>query len=168
MENCSCIKDEKYKFTLDYRDDYLIYTDFSEWVTSNKNTPIVNYKIDIANGESVKTFTVIVGSSTIIKYVDLPRNCEGECNFDGVYAFKVTACQETQIFEKTEAIVQSLMCAYDQLILKDDWNNAYKLLKYIEYVKVYSRYNLKDKAFKYYNIAVDLIKNLKCNCNELM
>jgi len=160
----SCIQDQEFNFVIDHRDDYFIYTDRSSWISSTKLAPESTYELEIINGTKSNKFTVPKNLSTIIKYTELPVNCDLPCNFDGVYTFKVVTCQNTQEFERYEAILENVLCAYDQLIYKDDWENAKLIMKYIEYVKSYSRRNMLEYSSKYYELLMKTIKKLNCNC----
>lgn len=168
MENCACIKDKGFYFTIDYKDDYLVYTDYSDWIMHKSKSLITEYDLEITNGKSKKTFTVPVNKSTIIKYSDLPITCDLPCNFDGVYTFTITACQDTQVFERTEAILESVIRIYDKLICDERWDDAFDIFKWMESIKSHVRVGNIDQASKSYITLMTLIKKLKCDCYGFM
>ena len=55
MSKCSCISENKFKFLLDYKDEDLIFTDYSEWVTAKHNTAQDIYTVSIVNEENGAT-----------------------------------------------------------------------------------------------------------------
>ena len=168
---CSCIASEdEFIFTIDYKDKYLVYTDYSVWNTSTHSLPLDEYIITISNNGASKNFKVKVGLSTPIKYSDLPflssQDCIPNCNFDGIYTFQVETCGD--IYSKTVSILQSLNCAYKKLLLEKRIDYAFELFKYIEYIKAYTDINANDSAKEIYKIAIKFINKLKCNCNGFM
>lgn len=164
---CSCIANHKYLFTIDYRDDYILYTDYSDWVTAPSATPSKEYEITIKNNDSgLETkITVGVGITTPIELSTLKQS--QDCGVDGIYLFSVESCGIT--LEKSEAILPSVNCAYTQLLLKDnktdqDWKDLYDVFFEIEYIKSASRLKLVDQASEHFEVLTKKLKHLNCNC----
>lgn len=164
-KNCSCIRDNEYFFSIDHRDDHILYTDYSNWIVPQAQGVMSQYSVTITNGDESKVFTVRTSVSTVIPYKDLPTNCEAPCNFDGVYTFSIKVCQGSQEFQRTEAILKSVINVYDQLIYEKRDEDAFEVLLYIEKVKSFSRNNLLVEAAEAYASLIKIIKRLNCNCN---
>jgi len=165
--SCSCISNNKFEFTIDYRDDYILYTDRSEWVTAEGTTPDKEYEIVIRNDEAnlEKTITVGIGITTPIHISTLQSS--QECGVDGIYTFIVDSCGLK--LERTEAILQSLHCAYTNLLLKvgntdKDWDQLQDIFFQLEYIKAASRVGLTDQASEHFNTLTKIIKQLNCSC----
>jgi len=157
----------QFNFIINTYKDYLIFTDYSEWTSTPEELLNIKVPVEIglANTEDSITNTINInaGKSTIIKYEDLPVT---DCNNDGVYTFKITTCNNEQVLEKKYALLKSLECAYKQLILKKDNDNALKLFQNIELIKASAEIGDYDTVQKMYDLSIGLIKNLKCNCNN--
>lgn len=168
MSSCSCIANEQFKFTIDYREDEILYTDHSEWITANGLPKSEFYDIKVINKESglETNIKVGVGKTTPISYKQLQAS--QACGIDGVYTFRVDSCG--QILERSEAILPSLQCAYTNLLLKYDENekNTEDLMKVfieLEYIKSSARLGLLDQASQHFEILTKTIKHLDCGCN---
>ena len=167
MIKCSCIAEEEFNFTLDYRGDNLIFTDYSKWVTAKGNIPQEYYDLVIINKESGLEYkaNVKLGLSTLIPLSSL-RSSQ-MCKQDGIYTFRVESCG--MILEKTEAIIPSVNCAYTQLLLRSDktdqdWDNIYKVWMQIEMVKASSKEELLEQASEHFRVLSIILKQLNCNC----
>jgi hypothetical protein len=166
---CSCIKDSNFEFVIDLKADYLVYTDCSEWLVNNRiekefdefTLSITNYSTDIKKDFKVKPYL-----SSIIKYSELPIENNLSCPPDGIFKFSINVCQGTQEYCKVQAILASSQKSYEALIENDQWEHAYEVLKYLEYIKVFANNNNIKKALEYYEILQRLLKKLKCDCNE--
>lgn len=166
--NCLCILDNQFNFIVDTYKEYLIFTDYSKWSLTTEELLNVTVPIEIGlvnnlNNISNSIININAGKSTIIKYEDLPVT---DCNNDGVYTFKITTCNNEQVLEKKYALLKSLNCAYKQLILKKDFENAFQLFQNIELIKASAEIDAFDEVQNIYDLSVSLIKNLKCNCNN--
>jgi len=164
---CSCIKDKSFNFTIDYDKDNLIFTDKSIWVTSPNRTPIEDYGIKIKNGNTFILVNVLVNRSTLIPFDKLPRN-GSDCYFDGIYNF-VTEKICDQIYQKDEAILKNVHCAYSKLLLKtpkssDDWVNLDKIMHKMEYIKNATRTGQVEQAQTQYNQLAAFLKKINCHC----
>ena len=87
---CSCIANDNFNFIIEYKKDYLLFIDKSEWITSEYNEPIIEYPITIINSKKTNTINIRVGGSTIINYCDLPS--DNGCGNDGIYEFQIDVC----------------------------------------------------------------------------
>jgi hypothetical protein len=163
---CHCIKDDNFAFIIDYKSDYIVFTDYSEWLTG-KETTFENFEVEIKNIVSCQTkkFLAKPNLSVIIKHKDLPLDHNKSCPPDGIYSFKIKVCQGTQEYEKIEAVLLSAWKSYEKLVKTDSWDDAFEVLKYIEYVRVFANENNIKKASEYYLILQKLLKKLKCTCN---
>jgi len=178
MQKYSCIQDNSYNFTIDYRKDHLLYTDHSVWVNStNSNSLNSSYKLKIYNGESFKEFKAIPNQSILIPYTELPTNKDlnsnSNCNFDGVYKFQLIACQDSQIMERTEAILKSVYTVYGEIVKsaincansEDEFQEACRILMYLQAIKIYAKENNTSKAQEYYSTLIKIFKKINCKCN---
>lgn len=179
MGLCACIQNDKFRYTLDFKDNYLVYTDYSEWITNSANSVksdnifneytlnISNY-VDTLNGTNIsKSFVVKSNLSTIIDYNKLPLYSENNgCLPDGIYKFNIKVCQDTQEYTKVEAVLLNVYKQYEILLKEDNWDTAFEVLKYIEYVKTFANENNIEKVIEYYTILQKILKKIKCNCNE--
>jgi len=183
--DCLCIIDNLFNFTIDLKEEYLIFTDFSKWSLSLEeliqNQVTQEIEVSLCEDEDIccndpknintttnqklptKKITILPGRSTIIYYKDLFNT---DCDIDGVYLFKITTCDDTQILSRKYSILKYLICAYKQLLLKNDWDNAFKLLQNIEMIKSESEINNFDKVKTLYEISIRFIKKFNCNCDE--
>lgn len=163
---CHCIKDDNFAFTIDYKSDYLVYTDYSDWL-SNPGSIIEDYDLTITNytNNVSKDFKVKANLSTIIKYEELPIEKDLSCPPDGIFKFAINVCQGTQEYCKINAILINSQKAYEYLVREDKWDDAFEVLKYLEYVKVFANGNDIKKSLEYYEILQKLLKKIKCNCD---
>lgn len=160
--SCSCIEDNKFLFTIQYLKEAIVFRDHSEWVGNSLES---DYDLKITNGHSFKEFKVKPKSTILIKHKELPINCDLPCNFDGVYNFEITACQGSQVLARTEAILCSVYEVYYLLLKEEKWEESQEVLKYIKFVEAYARDNNKEKAQKFYEMLLRVIKKLNCNCD---
>ena len=86
--------------------------------------------------------------SSIIKYSELPIESKTSCPPDGIYKFSINVCQGTQEFCKVQAVLIRSNRAYEILVREDKWDEAYQVLKYIEYVRIFSNDNNLKKALE--------------------
>lgn len=161
---CSCIANDNFNFTIEYKKDYLLFVDQSEWTTSEYNTEIDTIPLTIINGDKSKTINIKVKGSTIIKYCDLPS--DHGCGNDGVYTFQIETCG--QKFSKCEVILLHIMCSYSKLLLMykpseyDD--KVWPIFREIEFIKANSRICNVTKATEHYNILKRMFEHLNCKC----
>jgi hypothetical protein len=164
MKKCSCIVNNNFNFVIDYKEDYLLFIDKSEWQTSEYNTPLDTYPLTIKNGEKTKTININVGSSTIIKYCDLPS--DNGCGNDGIYEFIIDNCGD--VYTKCEAILISIMCSYTKLLVTTDLNNytskIWPIFREIEFIKANSRICNINEAKEHYTIVKKMFEHLNCKC----
>lgn len=165
----SCIQDGSFNFTLDYRDNHLIYTDHSKWLERSDMNK--EYLLRINNEDSFKEFTVLPNMSIIIPYTELPSYCGNDCNFDGIYNFTAVSCENSQEFSKTEAILLSICKVYDKIVkntvsCEKERENMLKIFSYMEIIRVFAKENNVEKAVEFYNILLKIIKKLNCKCDE--
>lgn len=166
---CHCIKDNNFDFVIDLKADYLVYTDYSEWLVNSKierefnefTLTITNFSTDVA-----KSFKVKPNLSTIIKYSELPVENTISCPPDGIFKFSINVCQGTQEYCKVQAVLINSQKSYEILVREEKWEHAYEVLKYLEYIRVFANDNNIKKALEYYEILQKLLKKLKCDCNE--
>lgn len=162
--SCSCIANNNFRFTIDYKKDYLIFNDQSEWVTPEFNTPLITHNLKIINGEEFKTITIKVNGSTIINYCDLPA--KGDCGPDGIYSFEIETCGE--IFSRCEAILQHTTCSYSKLLIETPIENfeqkVLPVFKLMEYIKSSARICDITQAAKNYELLEKTLKQLNCKC----
>lgn len=166
--SCNCIKDGNFDFVIDLKSDYLVYSDYSEWLVNSKiDKPFEEFDLTISNYQTKanKVFKVKPWLSTIIKYADLPID-SNICPPDGIFTFSVSVCQGTQSFCKVSAILINSDMAYKTLIRSDKWDEAFTVLKYMEYIRVFANDNNIEKAVEYHSILQKYLKKIKCNCNE--
>lgn len=164
--NCLCIVDNNFLFAITLKQDYFIFTDYSNWgenFEKNISQESLNQKVDlkIKIDNYFAQVQIYPGQANILSYDLLP---DTECGKDGIYEFEITACSNTQILSIHYPILKNIECAYNNLILKRDWDNAQELNKYIEFIKANAYYNDFDLAKEYINIAFKFIKKLNCNC----
>jgi len=159
MSNCLCIIDNEFNFTISYRDNYFIFTDYSSWGEIKD----VNDKVSVTikQNEITKEIFIYPNQANIVKYDNL---IPGECGYDGIYQFIIKTCSDTQILCVNYYILKNIECAYRTLVLKEDWDNAKILQQYIELIKANAYFKDFDKAKEFYSIAVKFIKKLNCNC----
>lgn len=161
---CSCIANDNFNFTIEYKKDYLLFVDKSDWETSSYNTPLTEYTLNIINGELTKSIQVKVNGSTVINYCDLPS--DNGCGNDGVYEFQVETCG--QIFTKCEAILINIMCAYSKLLITKDFTEyedvVWPIFREIEFIKANSRICNTTHAIEHYKIVKKMIEHLNCKC----
>lgn len=167
MLKCSCISDNNFMFTIDYREDNIVYTDYSSWVTAKGNIPQEVYDIIIINEESgLETrVTAKLGLSILIPLSSL-RSSEN-CKSDGIYKFQVESCGVT--LERSEAILPSINCAYTQLLVnpnktEKDWDDIYNVWMQMEMVKASSSTGLTEQASEHFKVLTNIINQLNCNC----
>jgi len=161
---CSCIANNNFSFIIEYKKDYLLFIDKSEWVTSEGNQKIDTIPLKIINGSKYKTIDIKVEGSTIIKYCDLPS--DNGCGNDGVYEFQIDSCGE--IFTKSEAILIHVMCSYSKLLLQykpeEYEDKVWPVFREIEFIKSNSRIFNTTKAIEHYNILKRMFDHLNCKC----
>jgi len=161
---CSCIANDNFNFIIEYKKDYLLFIDKSEWITSEYNEPIIEYPITIINGKKTNTINIRVGGSTIINYCDLPS--DNGCGNDGIYEFQIDVCG--QIFTRCEAILIHIMCSYSKLLLKHDiteYNDKiWPIYREIEFIKSNSIICNRTKAIQHYELLVKMFEHLNCKC----
>ena len=166
MRSCLCIVDKQYKFTIDYRDDDILYTDYSKWTGSNNSNLEDTYDITVINEETglEKRINVGVGKTT-------PISCNSlfgtDCGIDGIYTFRVESCG--QVLERTEAIVPSLQCAYTKILLKPnktkkDKQDLLDIWFELEFIKSASRAGMTSQASEHFKTLTTIIKQLNCTC----
>lgn len=167
MMKCSCIANEEFKFTLDYRGDDLIFTDYSTWVTAKGNVAQDSYDVVIINKESgLETkITAKLGLSILIPLSSL-RSSEN-CESDGIYKFQVESCGVT--LERSEAILPSIECAYTKLLVNSnktekDWADIYNVWMQMEMIKASSSVGLTEQASEHFKVLTTMIKQLNCGC----
>jgi hypothetical protein len=166
---CNCIKDSNFDFVIDLKQDYLVFTDYSDWLINSKITkPFDEFDLKISNYQTddFKIFKVKPNLSSIIKYSELPIESKTSCPPDGIYKFSINVCQGTQEFCKVQAILANSQLIYENLVKEESWDNAYEVLKYLEYIRVFANNDNIKKVMEYYEILQKFIKKLKCNCNE--
>jgi hypothetical protein len=162
---CSCIINDNYNFIIEYKKDYLLFIDKSEWRTEAHNKPIEEFDLVITNSKNdSKLFKARVNGTTMIKYSELP--CETDCKYDGIYTFNVNNCG--QDYQITEAIINNIMCSYSKLIvdtkLEDFQTKVIPILYQIEAIKASTRFNLISKAKEHMSVLERMFKNLNCKC----
>jgi hypothetical protein len=168
----SCIQDKNYNFTVDYRDNHLIYTDHSSWLSGSDLSVV--YTLKVYNGETFREFKVLPKMSVIIPYTDLPTNCgtNTNCNFDGVYKFQASTCSDSQLFERTEAILKSVHSVYKELLKQTitcdgDMSDVIEIWSLMEGVKAFAIDQNESQALELYGLLIKIIKKLNCTtCNE--
>jgi len=164
MKQCSCIANNNFNFIIEYKKDYLLFVDNSEWTTSEFNSPLEYFDLVIINGELTKTVKAKVGGSTQIKYCDLPSN--NGCGNDGVYKFQVDSCGD--LFYICEAILISIMCAYSKLLLKYNLEEykekIWPIYREIEFIKANANICNTTQAMKHYNIVQKMLEHINCKC----
>ena len=109
-----------------------VFNDFSDWVSSSQDDVIktqdkVKLKVKKDNQETVLEF--LPNRSTVFKYDKLIKS---DCGYDGFYTFTVVTCNNTQEIDVQYPILESIHCAYNQLIVNERFDEALELLKYIE------------------------------------
>jgi len=160
--DCLCILDNIFSFSITFRKDYWLLTDYSKWdldiLGQNINVKIpLDIKVD---NKIISTF-IYPGQVNKMSYDDLP---DTECGKDGLYEFTLTACSETQVLSVYYPIINNIHCAYTNLILDEDWDNANELKRYIEFINANTYYEDFNTAKDYISISMKFIKKLKCNC----
>lgn len=166
--NCSCIKgSEGFNFTIDYRGDYILFTDYSEWVTNPNNTPSTHYDIIIKNEEANLETKVTVGVGITTPIHTSVLQSSQECKSDGIYKILVDSCGLK--LERTEAIIPSLQCAYTNLLLKGcktdkEKADLQKVFFELEYIKSAAKVGLTDQASEHFSVLTKILKNLNCSC----
>ena len=162
--SCSCIANNNFNFIIEYKKDYILFIDKSEWVTPEYNTPLTTHTLKIINGNKEKQITFTIGGSTIIKYCDLPSS--GECGPDGIYTFEVESCGE--IFSRCEAILQHITCSYNKLLVQipveEYKEKALPVFTLMEYIKSNARVCNITEASKNYELIEKVLKKLNCKC----
>lgn len=161
---CSCIANDNFNFIIEYKKDYLLFIDKSDWNTSSYNTPLAEFPLQIINGNKSTTISAKVNGSTIIKYCDLPS--DNGCGNDGIYQFKLESCG--QEFSKYEAILINIMCAYTKLLITKDFSEYDKVIwpiyREIEFIKANAIMGLETKAKEHYNIVKKMLEHINCKC----
>ena len=161
---CSCIANDNFNFIIEYKKDYLLFIDKSEWETSSYNIPLTEFPLQIINGDKTITIQAKVQGSTIINYCDLPS--DNGCGNDGVYQFKTETCG--QVFTKCEAILINIMCSYTKLLVTKDLidyeNVIWPIYREIEFIKANARICNITNAIEHYTIVKKMIEHLNCKC----
>jgi hypothetical protein len=171
MKCLSCIEDSNFRFSLKFVDNQkgVFYTDHSDWL---KNSDLSEpYSLEIVSDYNVKTFSVLPGTTLFIPYSSLPINCDYPCNFDGVYTFRAIACENSQLFERHEAVLNSVCKVYDYFLAEYPERfdtDGFELFKLMELIKANARENNIKEANEYYALLVKKIKKLNCNCNVVL
>lgn len=164
MKKCSCIANDNFNLVIDYREDYLLIIDKSEWITSEYNSPLDIHPLTIRNYDKTKTININVGGTTKLNYCDLPS--DNGCGNDGVYEFILDSCG--QVFTLCEAILINIMCSYTKLLvnteLKDYQDKIYPILREIEFIKANSRICNTNDAIEHYMIVKKMFEHLNCKC----
>lgn len=162
--NCSCIANDNFNFTIEYKKDHLLFVDKSEWVTSEYNKPLIEHPLTIINGKKTKTINIRVNGTTIINYCDLPS--DNGCGNDGIYEFQIETCG--QIFTKCEAVLVTIMCSYTKLLVKHDIDEyeskIWPIYREIEFIKANSNLCNVEKSLEHYNIVKRMFEHLNCKC----
>lgn len=161
---CSCIVDNNFNFLIEYKKDYLLFVDKSEWITSEYNQKLDTVLLKIINGDRSRIIDMKVGGSTIIKYCDLPS--DNGCGNDGVYEFELDVCG--QVFTKCDAILIHIMCSYSKLLLQykseEYEDKVWAVFREIEFIKANSRVCNTTRAIEHYNILKRMFEHLNCKC----
>ena len=162
--NCLCINEKNFIFTINFYKDYFVFNDFSDWVSSSQDDVIktqdkVKLKVKKDNQEIVLEF--LPNRSTVFKYDKLIKS---DCGYDGFYTFTVVTCNNTQEIDVQYPILESIHCAYNQLIVNERFDEALELLKYIELITANTYFKDIKTAKAYLDIAVRFIKKIKCTC----
>jgi len=161
---CSCISNEDFNFVIEYDKDHITIIDKSTWATEEHNAPLIYHNVEIINNDKTYTFPLKINGSTIIKYCDLPS--ESSCGSDGIYTFKIDNCG--LIYRKTVAILKHINCSYSKLLinteLKDYKNVIWPIFRQIEFIKVNAVLGYVKKAEEHYNLLVDMLKQINCEC----
>lgn len=162
--NCSCIINNEFLFTIDYKKDHLLFIDKSKWKTNEYNTPITTHELTIKNGSLEKKININLNNTTIIKYSDLPT--KSGTSKDGVYTFILDNCGK--LYSQCEAILPESMCKYSKYLLNTNEENhketLWKIYSTIEYIKANSNLCLEEKAQKHYENLQNIFKQLNCSC----
>ena len=160
---CSCILNDNFNFSIDYKKDHIIFRDYSEWGTQPHNQKLDTYTLEIYNDELVKKIEVPLNGSVIIKNCDLPFS--NKCGSDGIYKFQTFNCGET--YYKYEFVYPHIMCSYTKLLVKlkpDEYHKIYDILQQIEVIKANVNIENITDALKHYEILQDMIVHLNCKC----
>lgn len=164
MKECSCIANNNFNILIEYKKDYIIIVDDSEWVTSEYNNSQKEFDLTIINGDKTRTIKARINGKTKINYCDLPSN--NGCGNDGIYKFEVESCGE--IFSICEAIIPKIMCAYTKLLLKYDITEykekIFPIFKEIEFIKSTSSICESQEALKHYNNVIKMLEHINCKC----
>lgn len=162
---CLCLIDNSFKFTIDYSEDGLLFTDQSDWIDlSNIISENIKVELEITNDDLKSNVEFFPGRTTIIPYNKLPS--KDACKYDGIYTFKISICDNEQILSRTEAYLKSIYCAYTNLLIEGDRDNAMKLLLQIETLKAHARVKDYKSAEKEFEMITSFITRLNCNCND--
>lgn len=158
--NCSCIKG-KFDFTLCYTDcDKLVLCDLSDWMEEDYYSLPSTFPAEITHP---------LGNTTTIEL--LPKQCKvitsteflgSECTIpDGVYCITVDNCGT--IYTKTFSILCNLRNKLDALYLEEG-NDKEKdnLERYLKYIEVNAKFDKKDEAKGYFDIASKILDRLDC------
>lgn len=162
---CSCIINDNYNFTIDYKKNYLLFKDNSEWYTEKHNQPLEEFDLEIINskGES-KFIKATVNGNTKINYSDLP--CESSCKYDGIYTFKINNCG--QDYSIIEPILNNINCSYSKLLVKtkpeDYLIKILPIMFEIEGIISNANFGLIDKAKEHMKVVEKMFINLDCKC----
>ncbi len=158
---CSCIVNGEFLFTIDYKSNYLIYTDNSTWVTSVHNNPLEQYEIKISNESESKTYLVNVGKSTIIKYADLFGSIHN-CNCLSILTISTEICGEP--FEQYFAYTEPFQKAFEKLLIERRVDDAIKLFGHIETLKAQVNNELIPEVMETHKLIIAYLKMIKCSC----
>lgn len=158
---CSCIVNGEFLFAIDYRSNYLIYTDFSKWVTSIHNRPLEQYEIKISNETQTKSYLVNVDKSTIIKYEDLFGSILN-CNCLSILTITAEICGEP--FVQYIAYTEPFQKAFEKLLIERRVEEALKLFSYIETLKAQVINDLIPQAMETHKLIIAYLKMIKCSC----
>lgn len=164
MKKCSCIANNNFNFVIEYKEDYLLFVDKSEWITSEFNSPLETHPLTIKNGDKSKIIDIRVGGTTIINYCDLPS--DNGCGNDGIYEFIIETCGD--IYTRCEAILIHIMCSYTKLLITTDLekyeSSVLPIFKEIEFIKANSRICNTIEAIEHYTIVKKMFEHLNCKC----
>lgn len=164
MKQCSCIKDSKFDFRIEYKENYLLFVDKSVWITSEFNIPLEEFDLNIINGNLNKKIKARVNGVTRINYCDIPS--DGSCGNDGIYKFEVDSCGE--IFSICEAILININCSYTKLLLKypieEYKEKIWPIFREIEFIKVNASICNTIQAQKHYDIVKKMFEHINCKC----
>ena len=164
MSKCSCIENNNFDFSIDYKKDHLVFVDKSKWITAENSSPLEEFEVTIYNDNKSKKFKARVNGNTKLKYCDLPS--DNECGSDGIYKFEAEICGE--LFSITEAVLQHIMCSYTKLLVRYNFEEykekIWPIFREIEYIKANANVENITEAIEHYKILKRMFEHINCKC----